>query len=121
MASETTTTASARPRRQARKGNGRRNPHRGGEQARIMAYGMVVVGLKGQGLAHVYERKRPSVTRCGLEVGPRSDEVREGSFADYSEGECQVCCEIFGVARLWQIYPPMNLGSHLWDERGRRR
>jgi hypothetical protein len=86
-----------------------------------MAYGMVQVGAVGASLAHVYDKHHISVTRCGLELGARGPEVRDASFADYSEAECQSCCEMFGVARLWQIYPPMNLGEHLWDDRGRRR
>ena len=86
-----------------------------------MAYGVVSVGAKGFSVSHVYAKATPSVTRCELRLGPRGVEVRETSFSDYSEAECQSCCELFGVSRLWQIYPPMNLGEHLWDERGRRR
>jgi hypothetical protein len=86
-----------------------------------MAYGAIQVGVKGHSLTHVYAKVESNVTRCGLKLGPRGAEVREASFNDYSEAECQSCVELFGVARLWQIYPPMNLGEHLWDERGRRR
>jgi hypothetical protein len=86
-----------------------------------MSYALVQVGKVGSSLTHVYEKKVPNVTRCGLALSERNDEVRNTSFADYSEAECQDCCHLFGVARLWQIYPPMTLGEHLWDERGRRR
>lgn len=86
-----------------------------------MAYGLVQVGPKGASLTHVYERKHWTLTRCGLSLDTRGEEVRDVTFNDYSEAECQSCVEMFGVSRLWQIYPPMNLGEHLWDERGKRR
>ena len=118
MASENTMTAEARPRQ--RRKQSRKRTERGSVQERIMAYSLVHIGAKGVAVAHIYGKKEPNVTRCGLKL-ERGEGVRNANFSDYSESECQICCELFGVARLWQIYPPMNLGEHLWDERGRRR
>lgn len=119
---------STRPRRQPRRsrsGNGkgrapRARQQHNGHQERIMAYAVAVVGQGEAAVAHVYEKKAPGVTRCGLALDRDNGAAREGSFYDYSQTECPACCEAFGVARLWQVYPPMEMGAHQWDARGRR-
>ena len=86
----------------------------------VKAHGGFEVKSEGDGFMVAFQSAGKALA-CASAIqkalAERNDEVRNTSFADYSEAECQDCCHLFGVARLWQIYPPMTLGEHLWDER----